>query len=177
MGREIPDITERELRNYYTVIKSIKEVKLKDFQYKVTSKILATRSFLHRINRINDNLCEYCHQESETIHHLFVQCENVKRFWVDLKEWFRESTNLVLNLEEKSILFSWQDKNQLIIFIYVTAKYYIYANKFSGKALNLDVYKSIVRRKFENERYSAHINNKMGKFMIKWSLLYNQLNR
>ena len=56
--REIPDITERELRNYYTVIKSIKEVKLKDFQYKVTSKILDTRSFLHRINRINDNLCE-----------------------------------------------------------------------------------------------------------------------
>ena len=47
--REIPGITERELSNYYTVIKSIKEVKLKDFQYKVTSKILATRSFLHRI--------------------------------------------------------------------------------------------------------------------------------
>ena len=52
----------------------------------------------------------------------------------------RKCTNLVLNLEEKNILFSWQDKNQLIIFIYVTAKYYIYANKFSGKALNLDVY-------------------------------------
>ena len=56
--REIPDITAREMRNYYRVIKSLKEVKLKDFQYKVTSKILATRSFLHKINKINDNLCE-----------------------------------------------------------------------------------------------------------------------
>ena len=175
--REIPDITAREMRNYYRVIKSLKEVKLKDFQYKVTSKILATRSFLHTINKINDNLCEYCHQESETIHHLFVQCENVKRFWAELKLWLRESTNLELNLEDKTILFSWQDKNQLRNFIYVTAKYYIYSNKFSGKALNLDVYKAIIRRKFQSERYSAHINNKMGNFMTKWFPLYNELNR
>ena len=145
---------------------------MKYFQCKVTSKILATRSFLHRINRIYDNLCQYCHQESETIGHLFVQYENVKRFWTELKEWFRESTNLVPNSDEKSILFSWQDKNQLINFIYVTAKYYIYANKFSGKALNLDIYKAILHRKFQTERYSAHIDNKMGKFMTKWTLLY-----
>lgn len=173
--REIPDITEREWSNYYTVIKSIKEVKMKDFQYKLTNKILATKSFLHRINRINDNLCEYCHRESETIFHLFIQCENVKRFWAELNEWFRESTNLELNLEAKSILFSWQDKHQLRNFIYVSAKYYIYANKFSGKALNLDVYKAILRKKFQDERYSAHINNKMGKFMTKWWPLYTQL--
>ena len=64
----------------------------------------------------------------------------ITRSLADLKEWFRESTNLVLNLEEKSILFSWQDKNQVMNFIYVTAKYYINANKLSGKALNLDVY-------------------------------------
>ena len=74
--REILGITERELSNYYSVIKSIKEVKLKDFQYKVTSKSLATRSFLHKINRMDDNLCEQCHQKSKTIRHLFLY--NVK---------------------------------------------------------------------------------------------------
>ena len=41
-------------------------------------------------------------------------------------------------------------------FIYVSAKYYIYANKFSEKSLNLDVYKAILRRKFQGEHYSAH---------------------
>ena len=90
-----------------------------------------------------------------------------------------ESTNLALNLEKKkSILFSWQDKHQLRNFIHMSAKYYIYiyTNKFTGNALNLDVYKAILQRKFQGEHYSAHINNKMGRFMTKWSPLFNQLN-
>ena len=153
----------------------MKEVKLKDFQYKVTNKILVTKSFLYRINKIDNDLCEYCHQQPETIRHLFVECEDVKRFWTFLNEWLRINSNLSLNLEEKNILSAYQDKHQLINYIFVLAKYYIYANKFSGKQLNLDVFKAIFRKKFQGERYTAHINNTMGKFMVKWSQMYNQL--
>ena len=34
----------------------MKEIKLEDFQYKITNKILVTKYFLHRINKINNNL-------------------------------------------------------------------------------------------------------------------------
>ena len=59
--------------------------------------------------------------------------------------------------------------------MYFLAKYYIYANKFSGKQLNLDVFKAILRNKFQGERYTVHINNTIGKFTVKWSQMYNQL--
>ena len=72
--REIAGITEREWTDYFSVIWLLKEVKLKDFQYKVTIKILVTKSFLNRINKIVNDLCEYCHQQPETIRHLFVEC-------------------------------------------------------------------------------------------------------
>ena len=173
--RDIAGITEREWMNYFSVIKLIKEVKLKDFQYKVTNKILVTKSFLYRINKIDNDRCEYCHQHPETIRHLFIECERVKHFWTLLKEWLRLNSNISLDLEEKNILFAYQDKNQLRNFILVLAKYYIYANKFSGKQLNLDVFKAKLRKKFQGERYTAHIRNNMGQFMRKWSQLYHIL--
>ena len=100
--REIAGIT--EWTDYFSVIRLLKEVKLKDFQYKVTNKILVTKSFLYRINKIDNDLCEYCHQQPETIRHLFVECEDVKRFWTFLNEWLRINSNLSLNLEEKIFL-------------------------------------------------------------------------
>ena len=86
------------------VIQSVKEVELKDFQYKTTNKILVTKYFLPRINKINNNLCEYCQCESETIYHLFVECEKVKMYWDNLKIWLSNNANIQIALENKNIL-------------------------------------------------------------------------
>ena len=73
------------------VIKSLKEVKFKDFQYKVNNKILVTKSFLYRINKIDNNLCEYCHRQAETFYHLFIEGEKVKQFWWQLSTWLTKN--------------------------------------------------------------------------------------
>ena len=100
----------------------IKEVKLKDFQYKVTNKILVTKFFLHRINKVDNNLCEYCQLLPETILHLFVECEKVKIFWNNLKIWLKNNANIDIILENKNILFAYQDNNLLKSYIMVLAK-------------------------------------------------------
>lgn len=173
--REIINISEQEWQNYNEVIRSLKEAKLRDFQFKVTNKILVTKSFLNKINKIDSSFCDYCHRHSETIFHLFIECEKVKRFWNLLNVWLTEYSNLSLNLETKNILFAFQDKKQLINYIFVIAKYYIYVNKFSGRELNLDIFKALLKRKFQSERYIAHINNTMGSFLAKWASLYDYL--
>ena len=53
--REIPGISEREWIHYYSVLNQLNEVKLRDFQFKVTHNILVTKSFLYRINRIDND--------------------------------------------------------------------------------------------------------------------------
>ena len=131
------NINEQTWKKYHSVIKNLNEVKLKDFQYKITNKILVTKSFLYRINKTDDNLCEYCHEQPETIFHLFVQCEETKQFWSLLNNWLTEMSNINMDLQDSSILFSYQDDNSLRNYLYVLAKYYIYANKFSGNGLSL----------------------------------------
>ena len=54
--QELGNIGDDEWKMYNIVINSLKEVKLRDFQYKITNRILLTRSFLHRINKTDDNL-------------------------------------------------------------------------------------------------------------------------
>ena len=109
--QELGNIGDDEWRMHSLVIKSLKEVKLKDFQYKITNKILVTRSFLHRINKTDDNLCQYCQQQPETILHLFVQCPKVRRFWSVLHDWLLNNFGLTMSLENKTIMFP-KDKKQ-----------------------------------------------------------------
>ena len=80
--QELGFITDNELKTYNTELKYIKEIKLRDFQYKVTNKILVTKTFLHRINKVDNDLCEYCKCQPETIFHLFIECEKVKQFGI-----------------------------------------------------------------------------------------------
>ena len=171
------NINEQTWKKYHSVIISLNEVKLKDFQYKITNKILVTKSFLYRINKTNDNLCEYCHQQPETIFHLFVECEEVKQFWNLLNNWLSAVSNLNMTLNDSSILFSYQDENSLRNYLYVLAKYYIYSNKFSGNGLSLQNFKAILKRKFKAEKYIAYLRNSCTRFMKKWTPLYDVLNQ
>ena len=98
------------MKGYNSVIPTLKEIKLRDFQYKITNKILVTKSFLYRIHKVDDNLCQYCRQNSETILHLFVRCNNVKRFWRDLDEWLSNNFGFRMTLTDKNFLFSYEQK-------------------------------------------------------------------
>ena len=92
------------MKIYNSVIPTLNEIKLRDFQYKITNKILVTKSFLYRINKVDDNLCEYCRQNPETIHHLFVHCNTVKIFWRELEEWLINNFNLRISLNGQKYL-------------------------------------------------------------------------
>ena len=67
MVNEVWYINDHKWNKYNLVMKDFNVVALKDFQYKLTSKVLVTKSFLHRIRKIEDTLCSYCKQEPETI--------------------------------------------------------------------------------------------------------------
>ena len=56
-----------------------------------------------------------------------------------------------MDINESSILFSYQDEITLRIYLYVNAKYYIYANTFSGNGLSLQSLKTILKENLRQE--------------------------
>ena len=92
--RDLGNISKEEKSQYNTALNDIKEVKLKDFQYKINNRILTTNSFLYKINKIDSNRCSFCEQAIESIKHLFVGCPKVKAFWNTLKNWLQLNGNI-----------------------------------------------------------------------------------
>ena len=75
---EMGYVNDQEWNRYNTNINDQSEVTLKDFQFKINNKILVTKTFLHKIRKVEDNLCSYCNREPETILHLFVECDKTR---------------------------------------------------------------------------------------------------
>ena len=74
-------------KKYNSILKYmyIDEIKLRDYQFKINNRILVTNSFLHKINKVDNELCSYCRKETESISLLFVNCAKVKEFWNNIK--------------------------------------------------------------------------------------------
>ena len=150
--QELGPINEEEHKSFNKVMCSIKEIRLTDFQYKVTNKILVTKSFLHKTNKVDNNIYEYCNLQPETIYHLFIECEIVKRFWNELRIWLSNNSTVIhiIELGEKQVLFACQDKrNTLRNYLCITAKYYIYVTKFTRNSLLLESFISLLKTKFQ----------------------------
>ena len=129
------NITQEEWNSYNDTIKNIKEVKLQEFQFKVNNHILVTKSFLHKINKVDNDRCTFCSLETETIIHVLFNCNKVKEFWLAMKNWLRIQANVILHLTIKNVIFSKQENNELLNYILLLGKYFIYKTKFWQIAL------------------------------------------
>lgn len=170
---EMGNIGEEEWKMYYRTLKSFHETKLRDFQYKINNKILVTNSFLFKINKIDNQACSYCNEHPEKIDHLFLRCPKVRTFWIELKTWLATNTNLEISLEDRKILFSCGGKTELVNYIYVLAKYYIYKTKFVSRNISVQGFVNLIKKKMLSERYISFINNRINKFLKKWHFIYN----
>ena len=158
--QELGFINEEEHKSFNKVIRSIKEIRLKDFQHKVTNKILVPKSVLHKINKVDNNMCEYCNLQHETIYHLFIKCEIVKQFWNELRIWLSNNSTVTIELGEKQILFACQDeRSTLRNYLCIIAKYYIYVTKFTRNRLLLENFIKLLKKKFQSEKYIALMSN------------------
>ena len=170
---EIDDISENDWKLYFSNIKHWHEVQIRDFQYKINNKILVTNSFLARINKIDSGMCSYCNEQPENIYHLFVTCPKIKLFWNDLKTWLTTNANITLSLEDREIIFSYTGKKELLNYIYVLAKLYIYKNKFISRSISVQGFINFLKKKMFSEKYICFMNNRFSKFLKKWSPIYN----
>ena len=57
---EMGYINDQEWNRYNTNINDLSEVTLKDFQFEINDKTLVTKTFLHKIRKVEENLCSYC---------------------------------------------------------------------------------------------------------------------
>ena len=144
------------------------------FQTKLLYRILATRSYLYKINITDNDKCLDC-GEKETILHMFVECNNVKNFWSLIEQNIYKTLKIKLTLNKFDIIFGYHPNGQNRIpvnAIILITKKYIHDTKCQSNTpsvFNLDVLKKKFQQTYQNEFYLATINNKRKKFDVIWS--------
>ena len=90
------NITQEEWNNINAQTKIIKEVKLKDFQFKINNYIIVTKSFLFKINKTDTDRCSYCDQEAETKHIYFIIVRKLRPFVLHFNHGYKATPTLLL---------------------------------------------------------------------------------
>ena len=63
--------------------------KMKEFQYKVLSRILYANKALHKMGIVNLPACTFCQVSDESLEHLFLHCPISSVFWLSVAKWLK----------------------------------------------------------------------------------------
>ena len=103
---------------------------LRTFQYKILHRIIATNRLLFKMNISPYDLCTFCFSHSESLEHIFWECNISKNMWLLVYEKMKLKDFVPdLIFDKKTILLGYLGDNQLsksINLFIAIIKYFIY---------------------------------------------------
>ena len=81
---------EEFLENFRASMTVCITTKFRSFQYRLIQNELITNQLLHKWAIAQSPMCTFCDENQETILHLFVYCEYVQAFWIQVEELMNE---------------------------------------------------------------------------------------
>jgi len=149
--------------------------KLRSFQFKINHNILYTNEKLYKIGKVESPLCCMCNMQTETLVHLFVECEKINTFWRKTSELLHPYGIDKINATEIILgILTHERTNNITNHIILEAKYYIYVCKLEKTMPN---FARFIKRLKITENIEKRIASKSEKSIkaheYKWSHLSN----
>ena len=141
-------------------------MKLHSFQYRLYMRAIITNIQLKHYKIRNDNLCSFCQEEKETIHHLFFSCKYVRSLWKEVASKFKIDTNKITydNIFCNMVVDRPKDARNCIILI---IKQYIYKTHCMSKQLSITQAEHCVKEYIQIEEVTAKSKNKLNMHKMK----------
>ena len=126
----------------------------------INSRILGTRSLLHKMSIETDNKCHFCNVSSETLIHLFYSCPKVKLLWQQVENWVKLKTSVPLKLTLPEILLGYMKPEHFIPVntIILCTKKYIFSSSRSGQILSISELKIKIKTVYEEQYFLAKLD-------------------
>ena len=141
------------------------------FQYRLLNRILETNEYLVKIKqKVNAN-CNFCKEETESITHLFIECNFVKSFWTNLKRNLQCNLGVDLNINPSDIIFGilgTNNKKSLINLVFLAAKIFSFKASRSNGQLSQQTFGNYVKEIYLNHEYASKLKDKHSTFIRNW---------
>ena len=143
-------------------------------------RILSTNSFLFKIGIKTEDVCNFCHTDTETLEHLFYNCEYVKSFWSTVEHWLSLNCEHIndIQLSIIDIIFGFSGKIEgkcILDFVILLAKYYSYRCKYNDEIPLIQSFKHLFSFWHKVEKQIEYTNCNWDYFDKRWKLYYNML--
>ena len=82
-------LSSNEWNNMFLIPRTLPvDNKTQELQYNIIMRFIPTNNLLHKMGKVNSQVCSFCNMEPETIEHLFFNCIYVKNIWLYVfQEW------------------------------------------------------------------------------------------
>ena len=168
---ELNKVTDQEFwKNIFVIpLKATIETKLKEFQFKIIHRIIATKKFLFRIKLVDNDKCAFCGINTEDLIHLFFSCTYVKKLWDELRQWLLSLNEITTEWDASEILLGIIGEQSVINHLLIITKYYIYRSSITKTQLKFSNLKEYIKLYYKIEKQICLFRKSMDKFYGKWS--------
>ena len=157
-------------RHCFTVSK---DVQLRWFQARLLHRLLPTEKYLFNCKIATDPMCNLCHQEEQTIRHLFAECIYAQHFWEDFQKHIVDKCQHTVNfkIDDELILFGVKmnvKSDGIMDFLILCGKFFIYKCKIANRIPTFQQFLPFLKDKYKVESYSAAIQCRSHDFRQNW---------
>ena len=163
----------------YLNTKQISEIKMRWFQIRINHRIIVTNSILKNMRVVENNTCNFCDREKDTVFHYLWQCDHVQTFWKDFENCLKAKCPNCdrLTLNASLVLFG-SDGNsktdECFLFILLHAKHFVYKCRINKCKPTMQIFLKSLTIVRIVDRYVHSLRMEYQKFVLKW-IPYNAL--
>ena len=154
----------------------VKPKKLRYLQYRVLTRSLTTNIRRNKWHKEISTVCTFCKEHPETIIHLLVSCQHVKKLWSALERTLNYFFNVSVELNPQLIVFNnYMGESKYIVNLFVVImKQYLYASKCLAETLpSYPEFMNKMSYWYQIDKCIALETNKFKQFQSKWKNVFD----
>jgi hypothetical protein len=166
-------IKEEEWKIIYKIPSTIRDTKIRAFQYKLLFSLIPCNLYLNRIKRSDTDKCGVCQELDDTAHYLF-ECTQVVPFWTNFMNWWNDMTGKQTFLDKSSAMTGFIGQHQHIDTLnacLLLAKWHVYKKKLNESEIFFYNFLCDLKYYLKVEKTIELRNDNLDKYIKKWEFV------
>ena len=90
------------IQSFQNIYQNTQFIELQHFHFKMMHQTLANNEDLYNWKLTDTNLCSFCHEQIETLCHIYLECEVTKHIWTELEDYIALHLDIRMHLNKKT---------------------------------------------------------------------------
>jgi len=145
--------------------------KLRSFQFKFLHKILYFNERLFKCKLSTSSLCDFCHENIDSLEHRYFYCRITQEFLSNLTTWVKSKFNIVCEFQNVQFIITNSCTSAPVMdTILLHAKYYIYTCFIKKSLPHINVFIDMIEDLENTEKQIAEEKNRLFAHNKKWNI-------